>query len=611
MDQIIESLRQMRQYEDHPGKFWPAFLELTTRLARARTGMLLIQGQEVGTWKKRGIWPPEDHHLIEFPALNSVIEQVAEASVASRCSRNSARINGSTKADITVMGLHLEVDNDVRAYVAIFLIEEMNAAVVEQTAELLKLVADTPASYQQRRAARQAMNDIGRLSGTLELMVLLNAEKRYLAAAMTFVNEVASRYHCPRASLGWIEGGYVRLQAISHMERFDKKMEMVQELEVVMEEAFDQNEEVLLPPPGQSTAVVRDHETFSRNHGSQFMVSLPLRQDDVPSGVLTCERSEKPFSEAELSGLRVLCDQAAQRLDDLKKNDRWFLTRIADTVRKGAARLLGVEHTLAKAMGLLVSGALVFLLVGAMVYRVQSPFVLRSDYVKYLPAPFDGYIDKVNVKVGEQVKEGDILLTLSTRDLLLEESAVLSNQIRYSRDAQKARAEDKLAEMKIAMAQADQAEAQLDLVRHHLSRAEVKAPFSGFVVEGDLEELQGAAVTKGKILFKVARLEKMYAELEVSERNIQDLTEGMSGKIAFVSRPNLKFPITVERIDPVAVAKKDQGNVFLVRCSFPEKMAGWWRPGMGGVAKITVGKRNALWILTHRTIDFLRMRLWW
>jgi len=36
----------------------------------------------------------------------------------------------------------------------------------------------------------------------------------------------------------------------------------------------------------------------------------------------------------------------------------------------------------------------------------------------------------------------------------------------------------------------------------------------------------------------------------------------------------------------------------------------WWRPGMAGVAKIHVGHRSFLWILTHRTVDFLRMFFW-
>jgi len=164
--------------------------------------------------------------------------------------------------------------------------------------------------------------------------------------------------------------------------------------------------------------------------------------------------------------------------------------------------------------------------------------------------------------------------------------------------------------MKIALALEAQARARLKLVRFHIDHSQLKAPFSGIVVEGDLDELLGAPVRKGDVLFKVARIEKMYAELKVDERDIHELTEGASGEIALVSRPDLKFPIRVQRIDPVALTE-EEGNIFLIRALFTEKVADWWRPGMSGVAKINVGERNVLWILTHRTIDFIRIFLWW
>ena len=611
MEQVIEGLRRLRYFTGHPGRFWPAFLELATPLAGGRAGLLLVRGRDVATWKRLSVWPPEEGGLLHSPGLFPIISQVAEASLTNGCVWETKGNAGDNGADIVVLGLCLESDKGDRANVALFLLDKIPAEGLQQAATRLGLVADTPLIYERGRAAQKAKNDLVHFSGALDLMVLLNAEKRYMAAAMTFVNEVASRYQCTRVSLGWLGGEYVRLQAISHMERFEKKMDIVRLLEAAMEEAFDQDEEILWPPPGESSAVVRDHETFTRRQDAQFMLSLPIRLDETTVGVLTCERDKKPFSEVDVRGVRVLSDQAARRLADLKESDRWFGARMMSAVRKGASRLLGVEHTFAKFMGLLVCGLLVFLLFGRLPYRVDAPFIIRSDNVRYLPAPFEGYIDEVLVEVGEQVDKGALLLTLDTGDLLLEESAAIANQIRYSREAEKARAERALAEMKIALALAEQAGARLDLVRYRLSRAEVSAPFKGIVVEGDFEELQGAPIKKGDILFKVARIKEMYAELNVSERDIHELAQGASGEIVFVSKPQVKFPIEVVSIDPVARVKKEEGNVFSVRCRFSEEMADWWRPGMSGIAKINVEERNILWILTHRTIDFIRIRLWW
>jgi len=166
-----------------------------------------------------------------------------------------------------------------------------------------------------------------------------------------------------------------------------------------------------------------------------------------------------------------------------------------------------------------------------------------------------------------------------------------------------------LGEIAVAGLTPPQAEAKLDLIRYHLANAEMRAPFSGIVVEGDLKELQGAPVRKGDVLFKVARIEKMYAELDVDERDVHEIDVDRDGEIAFVSMPEEKFPIQVEVINPVAVAK-EEGNVFPVRCAFTGDIKTWWRPGMSGIAKVSVGKRNLLWIFTHRTIDFFRLFFW-
>ena len=610
MNRIIDDLEELRRFDGPPNEFWTAFLAGLARLAGARLGFLLLKEGEDSSWKYLALWPVGGRRTAKTSGLESKVEEIAETCGLNGYGWEEIKKVQDTGRKGAIVGVRLELEEDERVSVAVFLTENDSGPNAEEVATRLKLVADIPAVYQLGRVARQAKMDVVQFSEILDVMVLLNEEKRYMAAAMTFCNEVASRYKCERVSLGWQEGDYLRLQAISHMERFEKKMDAVQRLEEAMEEAFDQDEEILWPRSEIGGAVVRNHESFAKEQGSQYLLSLPIRLDDSPLGVLTCERSKEPFSEEVIRGLRLLCDQAARRLGDLKEHDRWFGARMMTTVREGLGKLWGVEHTLVKLIGVLVCAALAVLLFGKMTYRVEAPFILKTDDLAYLPAPFDGYIDEVKVKVGDIVQEGSVLLKLDTRELLLEESTAIANQNRYVREAEKARTEKALAEMKIAEALAQQAEARLDLVRYHLGHAGVKAPFAGIVVEGDLEELLGAPVKKGDVLFKVARLEKMYAELKIDERDVHELAGEATGEISFVSRPDLEFPIVVERVDPVAVTE-EKGNVFLVRAVFPEEVAGWWRPGMSGVAKINVGKRNILWILTHRTIDFLRIFFWW
>lgn len=609
MDRLMEPLEEMRRFAGPPEEFWPAFLERSARLVEASFSVLMIRDKDGDLWKTFAAWPSKGPASIRRSDLKQRMEAAADAAVAKGSSPGGARPGGARDKGEAV-GVRLDIEGEDSASVAVFFMENGRNPRAEEMALRLKLIADIPVVYQMGRVARQARDDVFHFAEALDLMVLLNEEKKFMAAAMTFCNEVASRYGCERVSLGWIKGAYIRVKAISHMERFEKKMDAVQKLEAVMEEAFDQDEEVLLPRPEGGFFVSRDHEAYAREQGASNIVSLPVRLDNDPVGVVTCERSTGPFSEEEVRGLRVLCDQSARRLGDLQRHDRWFGARLMTSARESLARLLGVEHTFAKLLGLLVCAALAILIFGRMNYRVEAAFSIRTEDLAFLPAPFDGYIHEILVKVGDQVEDMAPLLSLDTRELLLEESTAVANQNRYMREAEKARAQNALADMRIALALETQAEARLKLVRYHLGHATLRAPFSGIVVEGDLEELLGAPVRKGDVLFKVARIEKMYAELKVEERDIHEISESSTGEIAFVSRPDLKFPIGLERIEPVAIAE-EEGNVFLVRAFFEEEAANWWRPGMTGVAKINVGKRNILWILTHRTVDFLRIFLWW
>jgi len=180
----------------------------------------------------------------------------------------------------------------------------------------------------------------------------------------------------------------------------------------------------------------------------------------------------------------------------------------------------------------------------------------------------------------------------------------------YMVEAEKARAARQLAEMRIAQAQADQAAARLGLVRHRLAQATLKAPFDGIVAEGDLRQRISAPVRQGDALLKVARIDRLYVEVEVHERDVQDVLAAKAAEIAFVAQPRSTFAVNVAVVEPSA-QPKEEGNVFRLRATLALQPEAWFRPGMSGVCKVPSGTRTLAWILAHRTIDFLRMYLWW
>lgn len=339
-------------------------------------------------------------------------------------------------------------------------------------------------------------------------------------------------------------------------------------------------------------------------------MAVPVRVDGEARGVLLLERAGTPFTaEGDAAALRVLADQVARRLDEVRRNDRWFGARWAAHWRDQAARWVGPRHTWTKVLAVAGALFLAFAVFVPLPYRVEAPFIVRADALTHLPAPFDGYLGEVLVRPGDLVKAGQPLLRLDTADLLLEAAASRAQVQVYTSEAEKAEAERHLSDMRVALAQKAQAQARLDLALYRLGRSELKAPFDGVVVEGDLRERIGAPVKTGDVLLKVSQLKGLYVEVRVPERDIDQVAASQDGEVAFASQPADAFPIKVMSIDPAATADRD-GNHFVLRARLDQR-ADWFRPGMSGVAKVDAGHRSLLWIATHRLVDFLRMQFWW
>jgi len=431
-DGILDDLEALRKFEGAPADFWMEFIRVCSILTGSDSGILVIRDEAEDKWKTLCVWPPGNPTLIRKAEISTAISQVAEISAEEG---HAWEVRGR----VCVTGIRLDIEESGHVGVALVVGQQTTADSTEETLVKLRMAADLPHLYQLRREKEKAKNDVVGFVETLDLMVLLNSEKRYLAAAMTFCNEINARFDCSRVSLGWLKRGYVRLQAISHMERFEKKMDAIQSLEAAMEEAFDQDEELVLPKDGQRYTITKDHERFALNQGIQNILSLPIRHQGEPVGVLTCEREDGLFKEGEINSLRLICDQASRRLGDLKQSDRWIGAKALHGIKTGLGKVIGVEHTFAKLLGIVLCALLAFMILGSWDYRVEAPFILKTDDLAYIPAPFDGYIQDVPVQVGDRVAKNDLLLTLDDKELLLEESSGIADRTRYAREAKNRR----------------------------------------------------------------------------------------------------------------------------------------------------------------------------
>jgi biotin carboxyl carrier protein len=586
--------------------FWSQVLEAFGLALRARR-VLLVEQTDTGAWQALGQWPEDAAGQAgDYELLARAADQ-ARPVAGTYLAKEAAAAGGAVAVRVDPEGSATQpptalvaLDTPLPATVALMLARLLAALPAQR-------VGGAVSSARQALAPPQ--DKARRLYEVLQLAMRLGAETRFLRAAFSLCNELAVRFACEQVALGWSQSGYVRLTAVSHVEKFDPRSSASTELESAMEEAASHGAEVFWPQPPDAAVRLHAHQTYARQQGVGSMMSMPLQLDGEIVAVLSLQRREAGFDEQTAWELRLIGEACARRLQDLRHTDRWFGARWWFAAGRWANQLLGPSNTGWKLAGF---GAVTVLVGSALLpwsYRIDASLALRSEDVLFVPAPFDGYLRKVNVRVGDQVESARVLLELDTRELILEESMAVADELKYRNEAERGQGARQLAEMQIARARQQQAASKLDLIRHQLASAQVRAPFPSVVVEGDLKKNLGAPVRKGDLLVKLARTGDTYLEIEVDQADVHEVRLGSRGEFALVGRPDLKYSFVVDRIDPQST-QREARNVYLVRGRIEVGYQNWWRPGMGGSARIDVGERSLLWVMTHRTIRFLRQVFW-
>jgi multidrug resistance efflux pump len=451
---------------------------------------------------------------------------------------------------------------------------------------------------------------LAEMKSSFDLLAGVLAEEHSKDAAMVFVTELASLTNCDRVSLGFFKDDHIRLHAISHSAQFSKNMNLVRCISNAMEESILQRGEIVFPQPADAKAlVVRDHAELSRRQGTEAILTIPLYGNKGYYGAITLERpAEIPFHEKEIKVCRGVFALVAPILEAKHKNDLMLLVKIWDSIERQLAKLFGAGHIGRKLLASALLGLIIFLSVATGEYRITATTILEPRIKRSITSPFNGYVKEATARPGDLVKQGAILCTLDDRDLYLEHSKWQNQQVQYQRQRQEAIATNDRAKANIISSQLDQATAQLNLVGSQLKRTGLAAPFEGIVISGDLSQRIGGAVEQGEVLFEVAPLDSYRVILQVDESQIDDVKTGQTGKLVLPTMAEKNFDFTVKKITPIS-SQKEGKNYFRVEAKL-NVVSNSLRPGMEGVAKISVDRRKLISIWTREFRNWLRLKVW-
>ena len=221
-----------------------------------------------------------------------------------------------------------------------------------------------------------------------------------------------------------------------------------------------------------------------------------------------------------------------------------------------------------------------------------------------------GVIDKMTVETGTNVKPGDLIVQINTRDVqnrydqakAMLDAAQAKLQVS---EANKTRNEAMFKARVITPQEFEQvavdyenaksgvvnAQANLDLAKQSLEDATVKAPSEGTIITKNVSEgtvIAGAtnSVSGGTTIVQMADLEHRRIRAFFNESDIGNVHPGEPANVTVDAYPDRRFSGVVQKIEPQAVVQQNV-TMFPVLVNL-ENHDGLLRPGMNGEVSVLI-----------------------
>jgi len=443
------------------------------------------------------------------------------------------------------------------------------------------------------------------------LLKLSLEDNPLVLSAHKICNLVSSELGCTRVSLGIMRSLKVDTLAISNQLRFDARSSQIRSLEGAMEEAIDQKDIIFYPQKVEKLSLIaHKHQELSGSNDDINVISVAFKIGTNFMGAITLLREKsKPFSKKEIAVLRYVTELLGAVIALKIQEEKSLRARVAQSLRKSFESIFSKEYLVLKVASTLAIMMILFFNFYKTDYYIYAPSNLEGKIVQVIVAPQDSFIKEASVRAGDTVKKNQTMVSFDDRDLALEYEKLRSERGTILKEYQETLALRERAKMSILLARISQVDARLALVKERLKRIEIKAPFSGIVVSGDLSHSFGAPVSKGEELFEITPKGDYRVMLNVNDYDVSKLRLKQLGNLRLVSLPNKIIPIQISKIIPVSEAKGG-ANYFRVEATILDTDETVLRPGMEGISKVKISDESLLWIWTHTIVDRVSLWLW-
>ena len=473
--------------------------------------------------------------------------------------------------------------------------------------ETKEVATDQPVSARAREAVPGVVRT-SRSAVVLGLQARALGQDRYHASATAVVTELAKLLHCERVSIGFHHHGRTRVGAISNGADIRSQQNVVRAIGAAMDEAIDQRSIIVHPlPRSSSPSVSLAHAELSKANGHISICTVPIVSRGRAYGAIVLERREG-FDAQAVETAKDAAGFVGPVLELKHRLDQPMGGRIVEAVVPGGRRSGLLRWGVGGAMAGALSIAALVLAFWPTTLRVVAPARVEGIGQRVIAAPVDGFVQAVSLRPGEAVTAGQVLVTLEDRDLALERAKWSAEASQLDKQYRDALTKDDAAQIVIARSKLEQAQAQLDLVALQIERAQLRAPFDGVLISGDLSQSVGMPVKRGQELMTVAPDKSFRIVAEVDEQDIGQLRAGQRAQVMFAALVERPMTMAVTRVAPVATPL-DGRNVFEVdgRVEGAEQAL---RHGLRGVVRIDIEDSTFGAVWWQRASQWLQRTSW-
>lgn len=435
------------------------------------------------------------------------------------------------------------------------------------------------------------------------------------AVMISVVNTVSAVVTNDRAEIALVSGGKLVLRAVSGMTRLDADQAELFKLTVPLQYLLANPRRLHIgagelgdePPPA-------GHDVFEAYFSAQQMrsfMALPLQDDQGLLGFLCLESRQETWDvhPAEGDTLSVLAAQTTVAIRNATLYSRIPLRGVSLPVSRMSAwfEALPARGRLVAALtGVAVLLALLLPITPDRAGGSAAVGPLRFQGVRALT---DGVVSSVSVAGGDEVRGGQVLAVVEDLDLSERLATLRADLEGARRDVAAARLAGDVAGWRTGEIRVAGLEGTLAVEQRRARGMVLTAPFGGQVLESELAQRVGQHLEAGESFCTVAALHRMAVDFEVPEDRIGRVRLGQAVAVKVRSFPTHTFRGRVSEIGWRGHDDARGLTWFTVRAEIDNRERRL-RPGMTGVAKVTLGHRPAAELFLAPLLRSLQLRLW-